>query len=183
MKFKQNITATEKDSKILQHRGLKLLLVLLIVPLITSCEILNEPQTVQTKPTNSPIVIQERPPKIQDPEFDEAITILTFETVYNEYFRDSFKQEIMSVLRSEGASDKEAESRALQFVDEMDKDVELNKGKFVYYGFAEDPYLTFATWLKSTLSYIKEQNSIIEYYEDIAKERSKNNTEDDNNDD
>ena len=88
----------------------------------------------------------------------------------------------MSVLRSEGLTDQAANDRAEKFLVEMDSYVKINKGKFVYYGFSEDPYLTFATWLQTTLSYIKEQNSIINYYENIAKERSTNNTKDKNND-
>lgn len=127
-------------------------------------------------------MIQERPPKIQNPNFDKAITILTFETLYNDVYRDFIKNEIMSVLRSEGLTDQAANDRAEKFLVEMDSYVKINKGKFVYYGFSEDPYLTFATWLQTTLSYIKEQNSIINYYENIAKERSTNNTKDKNND-
>lgn len=75
-------------------------------------------------------------------------------------------------LAMEGVAPEDAQARADLYIASMDKHVKNNQGVFVYFAFEEDNYLTFASWLEQTLSYIKEQNAIIAYYEKIAKQRN-----------
>ena len=92
--------------------------------------------------------------------------------------------EIEHVLKLEGNSTEDARARAQVFVAEMDEYAKNNQGVFVKFAVEEDNYLTFASWLEQTLNYIKEQNAIINYYEDIAKQRNKKleNKDNENND-
>lgn len=87
--------------------------------------------------------------------------------------------ELERVLRYEGMSAEDAKTRAAVFVAEMDEYVKNNQGVFVYFAFEEDNYLTFAQWLEKNLSYIKQQNAIIKYYETVAKQRNQQNNEKD----
>lgn len=80
--------------------------------------------------------------------------------------------QIEHILRLEGNTVEQASARAQVFVKEMDTYVKNNQGVFVYFAFEEDNYLTFAQWLEQNLSYIKEQNAIIRYYETVAKQRN-----------
>jgi len=130
---------------------------------------------VKTTQVNSPILIQERPAKLTNPKIEKAINILTFETIYNEFYRSVLLDQIEHILRLEGVSVEQASARAQVFVKEMDAYVKNNQGVFVYFAFEEDNYLTFAQWLEQNLSYIKEQNAIIRYYETVAKQRNEQN--------
>jgi len=47
-----------------------------------------------------------------------------------------------------------------------------NKMPYVYFGFSESDYLKYAIWQETVLSYIIQQNAIIDYYKDIL---NKNN--------
>jgi hypothetical protein len=75
-------------------------------------------------------------------------------------------------LLSDGLTSEAALARAEILVATIDKYVKHNQGTFVYFAFEENNYLTFAAWLEQTLAYIKEQNAIIAYYEQIAKQRN-----------
>ena len=44
---------------------------------------------------------------------------------------------------------------------------------YVYYGFSENDYLTMAQWVETVLLYIKQQNAILEYYENVVRERNR----------
>jgi hypothetical protein len=76
-------------------------------------------------------------------------------------------------LRLGGVGVAEAKAKAEIFITKLDEYAKNNQGVFVYFAFEENNYLTFASWLEQTLNYIKEQNAIITYYEDIAKQRNK----------
>ena len=173
MKLKHSIMNTEAGWQNFLRKSLGLSSVLLITLLMTSCSLTPTPPTVQTAPVTTPILIQEKPARITKPKFDKAINVVTFETIYNGFYRDVLLAEIEHVLKLEGNSTEAARARAQVFVAEMDEYAKNNQGVFVYFAFEEDNYLTFASWLEQTLNYIKEQNAIINYYEDIAKQRNK----------
>lgn len=44
---------------------------------------------------------------------------------------------------------------------------------YVFYGFSENDYLSMAQWIETVLLYIKQQNAILEYYENVARERNR----------
>lgn len=128
---------------------------------------------------SSPILIQERPAKLTNPKIDKAINVITFETIYNEFYREVLVAELEHVLRYEGMSAEDAKARVAVLIAEMDEYVKNNQGVFVYFAFEEDNYLTFAQWLEQNLAYIKEQNAIIRYYETVAKQRNEQNEQKD----
>lgn len=47
------------------------------------------------------------------------------------------------------------------------------KPAYVYFAFSDNDYLTMSQWLESLLLYIRQQNAILEYYENISRERNK----------
>lgn len=56
-----------------------------------------------------------------------------------------------------------------------DMNRQVSEGKappYVYFSFSDGDYLRFAVWQQQILSYIKQQNALLDYYEKNAKQRN-----------